>query len=268
MKTLLPLLLSLVAAAPLARADSRDRDYDRRDRRNEPRVILYADADYRGASIVLYPGDGIDNMSGKSFDGGGKLNDSISSIRIEGNVDVYVYADARFRGDALRVTESARDLTGRFISGSAGVSWNDRISSIKVERARGNSGGSRGPDRHDDRNDREKFRGDPDKAVKTIFLEVLGRDPGANEARDFKGRLLHEGWNERMLRDHLRTEEHYRVEAADRIIKRAFLDLFGRDVDARALGVYRRNMLERNWTESDVRDDLRKSPEYRARMKN
>jgi len=31
---------------------------------------------------------------------------------------------------------------------------------------------------------------------------------------------------------------------------------------------YRRNLLEREWTESDVRDDLRKSEEYRRRPRN
>ena len=68
-----------------------------------------------------------------------------------------------------------------------------------------------------------------------------------------------------MLRDHLRSEDRYRIEAADRIIKRAYRDVLGRDADESGLRTYRKNLLDRNWTESDVRDDLRKSAEYRSK---
>lgn len=261
MKPLLAAVLCVSTLLPLARADhrddDRDRDYDRR--RGPARVILFEHADYRGAALELFPGDVIDNFSGKTFDGGAKLNDSVSSIRIEGDVEVYVYENSRFRGEALRLTESVRDLSGRLVARSVNVSWNDRISSIKVVRARG---------RDDDRDHRppvDRPRGDIEKIIKATFTDLLGREPDPGELRDFRSRFLDAGWNERMLRDHLRTEERYRIEAADRLIRRAYLDVLGREPDESGRRAYRRAILDRNWTEGDVRDDLRKSDEFRRK---
>lgn len=247
------LLLGVLALSVTAAAQ-------RDDRRPGPRVIVYQHAGFGGDSLVLYPGDSIENMSGLSFDGGGKLNDGISSIRIEGNVELFVYENARYRGESLRLTESARDLTGRPVAGGVGVSWNDRISSLRVERSRGH-----GPDW-----DREPGRPgggrpprDPEKLVKDTFQDILGREPDAGELREFRNRIKDAGWTERMLRDHLRTEDRYRTEAAELIVRRAYHDVLGREADPAGLRQYTWAVRDKGWTESDVRDDLRKSPEYR-----
>lgn len=251
----IPRILALIGALLLLTSSWGDH----RDERRGPRVILFQHADYSGGALVLYPGDAIDNFSGKTFDNGSKLNDGVSSIRIEGNLQLFVYENAQFRGEALRLTESARDLTGRFVKGGVGVTWNDRISSVKVEGNRGGGGGHNPKPRPP--------QGDPDKAVKSAFQDLLGREPSAGELREFRGRFIDSGWDERMLRDYLRTDHVYRSDVANYIIRRAFLDLFGREPDMRALNSYREKMLKRNWTESDVRDDLRKSPEYKNRQK-
>jgi hypothetical protein len=258
MKTPLALLLSLAALLTAARADRGDWD-DHHDGRRGGRVILFQHANYSGGALVLYPGDSLDNFSGKTFDNGTKLNDGVSSIRIEGNVELFVYENALFRGEALRLKESVRDLTGRYVKGGVGVTWNDRISSAKVEGNRGGGGGYDPKPRPP--------KGDPDKAIKSAFQDLLGREPSASELREFRGRFIDSGWDERMMRDYLRTDEAYRSDTANYIIRRAFLDLFGREPDTRALHSYREKMLKRNWTESDVRDDLRKSPEYKNRQK-
>lgn len=254
------LLFVAIVLCTVGRADHRDEREYHDSRRGSARVIVYQHAGYRGDALVLYPGESIENLSGRSFENGAKLNDSISSIWIEGDAVVYAYEHARYRGEALRVTENTRDLTGRFVAGGAGITWNDRISSIKVERARG-----RGSDW-----DREPGRpgggrppADPDRIVRDSFGDVLGRAPTAGELREFRSRLLDAGWTERMLRDCLRTDDTYRREAAEHIVRRAYREVLGREVDESGLRTYRRNVLERGWTESDVRDDLRKSPEYR-----
>jgi len=246
--------LLLVSAAL---ADHRAND----GRREGARVIIYQHAGFSGDALVLYPGESIDNMSGRTFENGAKLNDAISSIWVEGGAEVYAYENSRYRGEALRLTENARDLTGRLVAGSVSVSWNDRISSIKVERTRGRD--DRPPGRPGD-----NPRGNPDKAIKEAFSDLLGRDPNAGELRLFREKFNDQGWNDRMLREHLRREDNYREEAADRIIRLAYRDLLGRDPDASGLRTYRRNLLEREWTEGDVRDDLRKSAEYRNRPRN
>lgn len=255
--------LLLVATASADHNDDRDRD---RGRRGGGRVIVYEHAGFSGDSLVLYPGDSIDNMSGMTFDNGRKLNDSISSIRVEGDVEVFTYENSRFRGEALRLTENARDLTGRLVKGGVSVTWNDRISSLRVERVRGR-GRDRGPDREPDRGD-GRPRGDPEKLIKGAFSDLLGRDPNAGELRDFRNRVIDAGWTERMLRDHLRTEEPYRSEAAELIVRRAYRDVLGREPDASGLKQFRWAVAEKGWTESDVRDELRKSAEYRNKPRN
>lgn len=260
MKTLLPLVLTLAALSPVLRADSWDRDRNRNDRgRGSGRVIVYEHAGFSGASLELYPGDAIDNMSGKSFSNGGKLNDRISSIRIEGDVEVFVYDDARFSGSELRLDESARDLTMRFVAGSVNVNWNDRISSMRVERPRG---GRRDDDRGHDNNGPKV---DVDKVIKLTFQEMLGRDPNDGEYRDLRGRFRDSGWNERMLRDYLRNDNRYRTEVADRIIYRVYRELLDRNPDENGLKNYRYYLIEKRWTENDLRDAVRKSPEYQER---
>ncbi len=260
-----PLSLGLASLLLVTASLADHRDDDRR--REVGRVILFEHAGFRGGALVLYAGESIENMSGATFDNGSKLNDSISSIRIEGDVEVFAYENSRYRGDALRMTESARDLTGRPVAGGLSVNWNDRISSIKVERLRGRD--DRGPGRPDyNRPGDDRLRGDPEKIIRDSFKDLLGRDPDTGELRDFRSRMKDQGWTERMLRDHLRTEEHYRNEAAELIVRRAYREVLGREVDPSGLKHYSWEVREKGWTESDVRDDLRKSAEFRNKPRN
>jgi hypothetical protein len=243
------LLLGLLPAAIVGQAQPRDRDQERgrdRDRERGPRVILYEDAEYRGERLVLYPGDSLDNLSGLTFGDGSRLNDRISSIRVEGGAEVYVHADARFRGAVMRLTENARDLTGRLLPGSVSTSWNDRISSLRVEMRR-----------------RDEARPDPDVIIKRAYLDLLGREPDAAGLRDYRSLVIDQGWTETMVRDNIRRGDEFRREGADRIIRRAYLDVLGREADPEGLRFYRGRVMEKNWNEGDVRDALRKSEEYR-----
>lgn len=247
------LLLGFLAAALTAAAQPRDRRDDHgRERdnghRRGPRVIVYQDAEYRGDSLVLYPGDSLDNLSGLTFEGGGRLNDRISSVRVEGGAEIYVFADPRHRGAVMRLTESARDLTGRLLPGSVTTSWNDRISSLRVETRR-----------------RDDSRADPEIIIKRAYQDLLGREPDPSGFRDYRSLMIDQGWTEVMVRDNIRRGDEFRREGADRIIRRAYLDVLGREVDPEGLRHFRHQLLERNWTEGDVRDSLRNSDEYRQR---
>jgi hypothetical protein len=237
------LILALSILLPAAWAGRED---DER-RRNEPRVILYQHADFRGDSLVLYPGESIDNLSGRAFPNGSSLNDSVSSIRVEGGAEAYVYENARFRGQVLRLTESVRDLTNRPLPDAARASWNDRISSIRVEQLRRRSG---------------ERPVDPDPVVKRAYRDLLGRDPDGTGLRYYRGLMIDQGWTEIMVRDHIRQGEEFRREGADRIIRRAYQDLLEREPDESGLRNYRKMILERNWSENELRDNLRRSQEY------
>jgi hypothetical protein len=248
MKRLL-LLLGLIGLLPAARAERHDND-----RREEPRVILYQHADYQGDSLVIYPGDAIENFSSQTFSNGSGLNDNVSSIRVEGGAQVYVYENSHFRGTVMRLVESVRDLTGRLLSDNPRDNWNDRISSLKVEGSRRRPGPSR--------------EIDYDATIKRAYKELLGRNPDESGLRNYRGLMIDQGWTEQMVRDHIQQGDEFRHAGADKIIRRAYLDVLGREADPNGLNQYRKAIIEKGWTEGDVRDDLRRSAEYRNRPKS
>src|SRR5438876_594377 len=56
---------------------------------------------------------------------------------------------------------------------------------------------------------------------------------------------------------------NFRTASADRIIRRAYQDILGREPDPAGLRNYRRAILEEGWDEQDVRQALIRSPERR-----
>lgn len=114
---------SFLAGATLAAQPARERSGDR--------ALLYAEADFRGDAIVLYPGDRIEDFARQRFDNGQPANDRVSSIRLEGRMELVLYADSNFRGDALRLAESVSNLADLAGPNRRG-NWNDCISSATV----------------------------------------------------------------------------------------------------------------------------------------
>ncbi|HET7534804.1 MAG TPA: hypothetical protein VFJ90_00020 [Candidatus Didemnitutus sp.] len=248
MKPLLSVLLALLLSS-VVRADNRDDDH-----RGGPRVILYENSDFRGNSLTLYPGESIENLGNATFDGGGKANDRISSIRIEGGAELRVYSDSKYRGETLRLTHDVRDLAGLFLANNS-KSWNDQISSLQVEgRDYGHRSNGRGS-------------GDPDKIIKRAYQDILLRDPDPTGLRDFHIKMIDQGWTEQQVRESLRRSEEFRGKVVNDMIGRAYRDTLGREPDPRGLDHYRNQILDHDWTEASVRDDLRKSDEYKRRPK-
>jgi len=107
-----------------------------------------------------------------------------------------------------------------------------------------------------------------DDAIRRVFRDVLRRDPSNSELRRYRRLMEDEGWTESDIRRDLRSRDDYRDHREtrpgdiDRIIRRAYQDILDRDPDAEGQRAYRRAMIDKGWTERDVRDDLRKSPEY------
>lgn len=110
---------------------------DRQDRRSHrpARVTFYEHSDFRGASFTVDAGQRLPNLTRVAFSNGAGVNDRISSVKIDGDIDVLVFRDIRFGGGAIRLTHDVRDLR------ELGPGWNDVISSLRVEP-------SDGPRRH------------------------------------------------------------------------------------------------------------------------
>jgi TorA maturation chaperone TorD len=107
-------------------------------------------------------------------------------------------------------------------------------------------------------------------AVRRAFQSVLNRQPTSSELRRYKGLMEDERWTEADVRRDLSSRSDYYRYSTNRgmrpeaIIRRAYQDILGRDPDAEGMRTYRSNIVDRGWTEQDVREALRNSPEYQT----
>lgn len=210
-------------------------------------VCFYKDADFRGESFCLEPGEQLESV-------GGRLDDEISSIRFYGRLDVTVYKDKRFRGDSRRYSSDVRDL-GR-------EGFNDRISSIQVSRVSGGGfGGGFGGGRPG---------GDPDRIIRRAYQDLLNREPDAQGLREYRRRMIDDGWSEQDVREAIRRSREYREHTtmtypkAQAIVRQAYLSVLRREPDSGAEG-YVNRVLRDGWTQQDVERELRRSPEAQGR---
>jgi hypothetical protein len=227
--------LALLMAAPNAAAQRWGRERTPRDG-----ACFYRDADFEGDYFCVASGEGL-----RSIPSG--MNDRISSMRLFGRVDVTVYRDRNFNGRSLRLTRDVRNLKRE--------GWNDTISSLDVQRPRGGRPDFRRPSE------------DPDRIVRRAYQDVLEREPDTAGLRQYRSRIIDDGWSEAEVRDALRRSSEYqtvRVRSARETVRRAYLNVLKREPDSGASG-YIDKVLRQNWTQADVERELRKSPEYRGR---
>ena len=112
----------------------------------------------------------------------------------------------------------------------------------------------------------------PDVIVRRAYQDILGRDPDPEGLRTYRSNIIDRGWTEQDVREALRNSPEYqtgpaRTASADRIIRRAYQDILGREPDPEGFNTYRRNIIERGWDEQDVRTALRRSSERRTAVR-
>jgi hypothetical protein len=152
------------------------------------------------------------------------------------------YEDSDFRGDRFCV-HSGDNV------GVLPPEWNDRISSIRIF----------------------------GRAEVTLYRDGEFEGSRARFENDVRN-LKHEGWNDRVSSLRVRSTSHgsydhrdghhssdYRGEDPDRIVRRAYQDVLDREPDTAGLRLYRSRIIDDGWSEKQVRDALRSSPEYREK---
>jgi hypothetical protein len=200
-------------------------------------ACFFRDPDYRGDYFCVGAGEDVRAVPDD-------MNDRISSIRLFGRARVFVFRDVRFKGNSSRFESSVRNLKGE--------GWNDRISSVRVQ-----IDSQGGPD--------------PDRIVRRAYQDVLGREPDDSGLREYRSRIIDDGWTERQVREALRDSPEYRDKTtmtrakAEAIVRRAYLAVLNREPDAGGSAGYINAVLRNNWSQQDVERELRKSPEYRDR---
>ncbi|MEI6564094.1 MAG: hypothetical protein WCO42_07295 [bacterium] len=127
---------------------------------------------------------------------------------------------------------------------------------------------SRHPDGDRSHSRPERGRTDPDVIVRRAYEDILNREPDQQGLRTYRSRIIDDNWTEQDVRNDLRksAERAGRTPAAaDVIIRRAYQDILGREPDPSGLATYRAKLLNENWSERDVRSDLKKSAEVRSK---
>jgi TorA maturation chaperone TorD len=107
-----------------------------------------------------------------------------------------------------------------------------------------------------------------DRMIRRAYQDILGRDPDAAGLRTYRSNVIDRNWSEKQVRDALRNSPEAKAnssEAADRIVKRAYNAVLGRDPDTSGLYSYRNQVERHGWDQHDVEDALRNSPEYRSK---
>ena len=108
---------------------------------------------------------------------------------------------------------------------------------------------------------------DAGQVVKRAYRAVLGREPDAEGLKTFSRRVEKDGWDQGDVENELKKSDEYKRVGADAVIKRAYRDLLGRDPDKAGLENYRKRIAEDDWSEDDVRHDIKKSQEYKNRKR-
>jgi hypothetical protein len=167
------------------------------------------------------------------------------------------FRDAEFRGEYFCVRVG--DDLGRLPD-----DMNDAISSIRVfgraevvvfRDARFNGGSSRFGSSI--RNLKDEGWND---RISSLRVQI-GREGG-----DFRDRRDDRGDDRRVdVQPERRDDRRISGDEADDIIRRAYQDVLYRDPDEGGLRQYRSRIIDNAWTEEQVRDSLRNSPEYRER---
>lgn len=103
-------------------------------------------------------------------------------------------------------------------------------------------------------------------AVRSAYMDVLGREPDAAGLSAYTDKMVRQGWTEQDVREALRRSDEYgamdrRTASADRIIRRAYQDVLHRDPDPEGLANYRHEVLENGWEYQDLRRALMRSQE-------
>jgi TorA maturation chaperone TorD len=109
---------------------------------------------------------------------------------------------------------------------------------------------------------------DPDRVIRRAYEDVLNREPDGNGLRHYRTLMVDQGWTEQDVRQDLRkSTEHMNQgqDSAERIVRRAYRDILGREPDYNGLVHYRNLVMHQGWDQHDVERDILMSPEYRQK---
>lgn len=200
-------------------------------------ACFYRDINFRGDYFCTAVGDAEPRVPRG-------VNDEISSIRLFGNAEVVIYKDGNMRGDARRFTTSVRDL--RY------AGFNDRLTSYEV-RPRGyggNYGGAYGGGGYNGGGyGNGGYNGGYDPG------------PGGGYGGGYGG--AYGGGSHWGSANH-GNGSRWTYRQAEQMVRQAYRRVFRREPDP-AARPWVDEVLKNNWSQRQLEDALRETPEGRRR---
>ena len=106
---------------------------------------------------------------------------------------------------------------------------------------------------------------DVEKTITRAYEDILGRKPDPDGMRTYRKRMIDDDWSENQVRTDLKKSAEYKGAETDKIIDRAYEDILGRKPDKSGRETYRNRIIQDGWSEKRVREELKKSAEYKNR---
>jgi hypothetical protein len=197
---------------------------------SEVSVTFYAEPYFRGESITLSANTAIDDLRRIRLANGPRVDNRISSVWIEGHAQVTLYERDEFAGDFITLTASEADLS--HIRQGRHRDWDNEASSIAVSAHHVDSACDASP-----------RTGSPHPTRSARSGGSIAGYPHARSPHDL-------------------GSFHRQDPAVIRKIERAYRDVLRRRPDRDGRRTYYTTMVERGWSESRLRRELRKSQEY------
>jgi hypothetical protein len=201
-------------------------------------ACFYEDINYGGRYFCTRVGD--DNPRVSSG-----INDEISSIRLFGSTEVIIFRDPNMRGDTRRFTSGVRDLRN--------AGFNDRLSSYVVQSRgyNGNYGGAYGGGGYGGGGHGGGYNGG-----------YNGGGSGGGGYNGGYGGAYGGGSHWGSANQHGGSRWTY--QQAENMVRQAYRRVFGREPDP-AARPWVNEVLKNNWSQRQLEDALRDTPEGRQR---
>jgi len=228
-------LSMLVLVAPSASAQ-----YWGRGAQPNSGACFYEDINYGGRYFCTRVGDNNPRVPSN-------INDEISSIRLFGDAEVVAFRDGNMRGESRVFSSGVRDMRR--------AGFNDRLTSYVVQ-PRGYGGGNWGGAYNGSYNN---------GAYNNGGYNNNGRydNGGYNNNGGYYDRGRN-GYDPNYGSTYGRSNSRWTVPQAESIVRQAYRRVFNRDPDPGARG-WVEQVMRNNWSQRDLEDALRNSPEGRQR---
>ena len=191
------------------------------------RAIFFTEPAFKGDQLVVEAGAEVPDLAAQLRSSGRTWRGAVCSFRLEGAATVVAFAEAGFRGDRLEAAASVPDLYAQLRGKDSVDTWEKAIASLRVAGPRVTVVAAPPPSR-------TVIITEPMPPPRTV---VIVQEP---------------------------PRPRYDFRTAELIVRREYLDLFGREPDWHGLRAWRERLVREGWSEREFREQLRRSDEFRT----